>query len=279
MVAVIINPLSNDQVSTPYISATHQPVLFSRVLSPLVEAGVGPGEFAHLVPERDSSSLTPAVENRRNHYDNPPRESNTTVAVATETRHEYEEQGGQSLRESQGSMDPAAVVKVTQQEKLVLEELVLPVTSVKCLLPGAGIPFVEGKGTVDDGNASVERRYATDGVEAEGRGRGGELSAFELQALEKARARQKGRMEAGEPQARNNPLCARIHYILICSRSSKLPFRNPTVSAHWAWELESISQRSELRNTCFTTRARGTVQSARICGGWIHATVQSVYLR
>lgn len=69
-------------------------------------------------------------------------------------------------------------------------------------LPGTGIPFVVGS---DESGEAIEERDHGNKGEATGKaGKGGNtgrsLSLFEVQALQRARARQKGRMDAGEPQ-------------------------------------------------------------------------------
>ena len=97
-----------------------------------------------------------------------------------------------------------------QQQLQLLEDLATPAKGSS--LPGTGIPFVE------DGDEAAEERGGGGGgggggrgADADGgkgggggsggvRGAGRTLSVFEAKALQKARARQRDRMEAGEPQ-------------------------------------------------------------------------------
>ncbi|CAM9167315.1 unnamed protein product, partial [Hapterophycus canaliculatus] len=87
-----------------------------------------------------------------------------------------------------------------QQQQQLLENLIPPAGAHS--LPGTGIPFVVGCAEIGEASEKCDHRNVG---EADGKGAtsgeaGRPLSLFEMQALQKARARQKGRMDAGEPQ-------------------------------------------------------------------------------
>lgn len=138
--------------------------------------GVGTGEFARLVPRN-------------------PTEVGDDNADTTK--------GVDKINET----DAAPGAKQSQQQQRhphrpqnLLEDLVPP--AGKKALPGTGIPFVVEGDEVDEGRASGGRTNAVG--HGAGTGEAGRaLSVFEVQALQKARARQRERMEAGEPQVRH----------------------------------------------------------------------------
>lgn len=135
--------------------------------------GVGTGEFARLVP-RDP----------------------------TEARG-----GDATAGDNSGSAEASGPSRPHQQHHLqqqLLEDLSTP--AGKSSLPGAGVPFVEDSEEATDecGGGGGRGLDADSGKRGGGgggvRGAGRILSVFEAKALEKARARQRDRMEAGEPQ-------------------------------------------------------------------------------
>lgn len=100
-----------------------------------------------------------------------------------------------------GGPSSAAVAPSAQ----LLDELVPPAGEAE--LPGTGIDFVGVDDRCDASSSSGHGDGAASGrnsarVAVRGKGRNRKLSIFEIQALERARARQKDRLEKGEPQAR-----------------------------------------------------------------------------
>ena len=141
--------------------------------------GVGTGEFARLVPrvptEVGGGGRAPVADNVGVSDGKGDREASKGEAAA-------------------GSVRPQ---KQQQQQQQMLEDLVPP--AGKKSLPGTGVPFVV------DGDEGAEGLGMGDrGADAGSGGRvggaGRALSVFEVKALQKARARQRDRMEAGEPQ-------------------------------------------------------------------------------
>lgn len=140
--------------------------------------GVGTGEFTRLVP--------------RDPIDGTQTTSKPSVAVADMAS------GGAGADDNTAggtrSLSTAATPGVQ-----VLDELLPP--AGKENLPGTGVEFVEA----GDGGGTVmgEHRRDAPGWEGGREGVGGgarEMSLFERQALEKARARQKNRLHSGQPQ-------------------------------------------------------------------------------
>ena len=99
--------------------------------------------------------------------------------------------------------EPGRSTRGEQQQQQLLADLVPP--AGKPTLPGTGIPFVVVDSS-DEAEALGECDRSDDrgGVSERVRGAGRDLSAFERQALQKARARQRERMEEGEPQVRED---------------------------------------------------------------------------
>lgn len=155
--------------------------------SAMVKAEVGTrggaGEYARLVP-RDPVSSLPSLATTTS--------TSSAMAMTTATR--------------QGRGDEEKDTATQPQVMRMLEEL-NPSAAVESL-PGMGISFVKGGERVNDG-ASLGRRAEGGGREEE---RGGKqrLSVFERECLEKARARQRDRIEKGEPQARERVKTNRI---------------------------------------------------------------------
>lgn len=137
----------------------------------------GTGEYARLVP-RDPVSSLPSLATTAS--------SSPALAMTTATT----QSRGDEEKDTGGTQ--SQVVKM-------LEEL-NPSAAIESL-PGMGISFVEEGECVND-RASLGRRDEGGGRE-EGRGEERRLSVFERECLDKARARQRDRMEKGEPQARD----------------------------------------------------------------------------
>eukprot|EP00903_Cladosiphon_okamuranus_P020361 g18681.t1 len=137
--------------------------------------GVGTGEFSRLVPRDptevgDGGGGAPLEDNA---------EADRVEAAA-------------------GARRPQ---KQHRQQQQMLEDLVPP--EGKKSLPGAGVPFVvEGEDKAGEGPCGGGGGDGGVDVGSGGRvgGAGRALSVFEVKALQKARARQRDRMEAGEPQ-------------------------------------------------------------------------------
>ncbi|CAB1100550.1 unnamed protein product [Ectocarpus sp. CCAP 1310/34] len=140
-----------------------------------------PGEFARLIP-RDPTDVGRATGNESSDQDVGGRRapSNTTTG-SNQPQHQPQQ-------------------KQQQQQQQLLEDLVPPADRKR--LPGTGIPFVvEGEevGETDDVHGS-KGRDATASGSGRGRGAGRNLSVLEARSLQKARAQQRDRMDAGEPQ-------------------------------------------------------------------------------
>lgn len=135
----------------------------------------GTGEYSRLVP-RDPVSSFPSLATAAS--------SSSAMAMITATT---QSRGGEEKDTG------------TQTQVMKMLEELNPSAAIENL-PGMGISFVEEGECVND-RASLERRAEGGGRE---KGRGGErrLSVFERECLEKARARQRDRMEKGEPQVR-----------------------------------------------------------------------------
>ncbi|CAN0059637.1 unnamed protein product, partial [Ectocarpus sp. 12 AP-2014] len=146
---------------------------------------VGPGEFARLIP-RDPTDVGRATGNESSDQDVGGRRvpSNTTTG-SNQTQHQPQQKQQQQQQ---------------QQQQQLLEDLVPPATRES--LPGTGIPFVvegEKMGATDDVHGG-KGRDATASGSGRGRGAGRSLSVLETRSLQKARAQQRDRMDAGEPQ-------------------------------------------------------------------------------
>lgn len=175
--------------------------------------GVNAGEFARLVPN-DTAAATAATTIAR--------EGGNTSSSAAESGIISEKDGGENgagkrdddAKDGGLSTPAAAAAAATeregsgrsargeQQQQQLLADLVPP--AGKPSLPGADIPFVVAADRADGAEAlggcdrGGDRGSGGDRVSGPGR----DMSAFERQALQKARARQSERMEEGEPQVR-----------------------------------------------------------------------------
>lgn len=171
--------------------------------------GVGTGEFARLVP-RDptpggSGNTSSHVEIRKEIEENKPTTALKTRGAAT-TKDRSCVEGGAGAGEG-------ACGSVQQQ---LLEDLVPP--AAKTSLPGTGIKFVDSVESEEAGGVVDVGGDGTKGIAGASGGGSGAMSVFERNALQKARARQKDRMEAGEPQV--SLTCATFYYstiIAFCS--------------------------------------------------------------
>ncbi|CAM9207030.1 unnamed protein product, partial [Laminaria digitata] len=150
--------------------------------------GVNTGEFARLVP-RDTTAAAAATVGAGGERDN-------NISSADPEISEENDGNGTARR---------STARGEQQQQQLLEDLVP--RAGKSTLPGTGIPFVVADSSFDDGAEGLgdcDRGGDTAKGGGErgsgGGGRGRELSAFERQALQKARARQRERMDEGEPQ-------------------------------------------------------------------------------
>ncbi|CBJ27963.1 conserved unknown protein [Ectocarpus siliculosus] len=162
---------------TPAMAAA----MVDLVASKPQHAGVGPGEFARLIP-RDLTDAGRATGNEPSDQDVGGRRAapNTTTG-----RNQPQHQPPQ---------------KQQQQQQQLLEDLVPPADRKS--LPGTGIPFVvEGEeiGETDDLQLS-KGRDATASGSGRGGGAGRNLSVLEARSLQKARAQQRDRVDVGEPQ-------------------------------------------------------------------------------
>lgn len=154
-------------------------------------AGVGIGEFARLVPREPNTDAT-----KDTHGGDAGEEAG---GDEEETRGNAGKQGERSRLGGAGR-DGGASAGAAQQQYQLLNDLV-PLAGRENL-PGKGIDFVDDSGAIDaDATGKRGERGAGDGGEVAGSGR--VVSKFERQALQKARARQRERMEAGEPQVSN----------------------------------------------------------------------------
>ena len=196
------------------LSPRHATLGFASFRFETLSSGVNAGEFARLVP-RDTVAATAATSMVA-------REGGNTSSSTAEPGIISEEDGGDigagkrgdGDREGGLSTPTAAAAAATvrggagrsargeQQQKQLLAELVPPAGNPS--LPGAGIPFVvaaenaDGAGALGGCERGGDRGDGGDRVSGPGR----DMSAFERQALQKARARQRERMEEGEPQVR-----------------------------------------------------------------------------
>lgn len=140
--------------------------------------GAGTGEFARLVP-RDPTDAGGG--------DSP--ENNPGVS---ERKRSAEPAGAKEPQKQQH-----------HQQQQALEDLVPPAGQKS--LPGAGVSFVVDSDEIVEGSGGGGGgSNAGSGGRVGGAGRA--LSVFEAKALQKARTRQKDRMEAGEPQVQRNVL-------------------------------------------------------------------------
>ena len=138
-----------------------------------------------------------------------------------------------------------------EQQQQLLEDLVPP--AGKPALPGAGIPFVvtdsiDGAGALGSGDRGGDN--GRDGADKVGGGGGRNMSEFERQALQKARARQRERMEEGEPQVRHGterPCCV-ILVVPVPYRCGdktlrmRIKYIPGTWSCFWSWNREHADQ-------------------------------------
>lgn len=150
--------------------------------------GVGTGEFARLVPREPTSDAAKGAIDRDTGEEGGKGEGQTKDAAGGAQR------GSSGLRgtRSRRSGGDAGAAQQQQHHHQLLDDLV-PVAGRESL-PGKGIEFVDGGSSID----ADARDRSGGGRKAAGSGR--VMSKFERQALEKARMRQRGRMEAGEPQ-------------------------------------------------------------------------------
>lgn len=110
-----------------------------------------------------------------------------------------EGKGDREGRRAEAAAGARRPQKQQQQQQQMLEDLVPP--AGKKSLPGTGVPFVvDGDETAEGLGGGDRGADAGSGGRVGGAGRA--LSVFEVKALQKARARQRDRMEAGEPQVR-----------------------------------------------------------------------------
>lgn len=151
--------------------------------NPTTPPGVGVGEFARLVPKGPAEVGGGGA----------PLEGNAGVS---------ERKGDSEVGrpEAAGATKQPQKQQQLQQQQQLLEDLV-PTAGNKSL-PGTGVPFVVDS---DETTESLGGRGKCAGAGSGGRvgGAGRALSVFEVKALQKARARQRDRMEAGEPQVHN----------------------------------------------------------------------------
>lgn len=170
---------------------------------------MGTGEFARLVPsipETGGNSDNSDISRTKG------EDGNLATGVSGGGGGSTGKIGRRSTGCGGDSVGGIGTTTAKNPQQQLLEELVPP--DRKESLPGMGISFVDEDDIAGDKNADAAgggQEGADIGGSGRTGGRGGRgLSVFERRSLEKARARQRDIMDAGEPQVRVCVICYEV---------------------------------------------------------------------